>query len=187
VSSTPLPSVPHIGQPNRLPGTSTLGSYLYIVEFNTGTIKVGRTRCPETRLKNHATAARPHGITVARQWVSQPHWLARDNEDKLIKFCARRYRALNDGEFFSDATPEDVIAAAERLPASLRPAERLRFTQYGRLAGRGGTWPEADPVVVVSLSRETLSAIDAARGSVSREEWVRTSVTRCIESQRQNP
>lgn len=157
----------------KLPGISRRGDYLYVVEFNSGTVKVGRTRHPETRLKNHATTGRPHGITVVAQWVSQPHRLARANESELIRFCAERYRSLNGGEFFAGACTNEIVRFAQSLATSPGVDEPLRFVRFGRLAGRGGRWPDSEPVVVLSLPPEMLAAIDVARGSATREDWLR--------------
>jgi hypothetical protein len=159
-----------------LPGTSRLGSYVYVIQFNSGTVKVGRTSKPVARLKSVAQAGRPHGITVAAQWLSQPHTLAKQNESRLIDFCNARFAPLNDGEFFADATVEDVVAFAETLLAN--PTERLRLTRFGRQAGRGGSWPETDPVILMPLSVALLAQIDSARGGTSRAQWLQEAAQR---------
>lgn len=156
----------------RLPGTSRQGHYLYVVQFNTGTLKVGRTMNPAVRLKNHATASRPHGISVSAQWLSQPHPMARANERSMIAFCDARYTSTNDGEYYLDAPPEQVVAHAERLLASHTGGETLAFTRYGRLAGRDGAWPQEDPAVVVPLPDDLAAQLDAVRGTRTRAEWL---------------
>ena len=156
----------------RLPGPSRAGGYLYVVQFNSGVVKVGRTMNPSARLKSHATGGRPHGISVVAQWLSQPHLAAKRNERLLIAFCRSRYRSVNDGEFFVGAEPDQVVAYAEDLRASATCSDALRFQQYGRNAGKGGSWPEEDPVAVVRLSGDLANRIDAVRGDRSRAEWL---------------
>lgn len=158
--------------PLRLPGPSREGHYVYVVLFNTGSLKVGRTRDPSTRLKSHATNGRPHGISVAAQWLSQPHLLARKNESRLIGYCSSRYTSLNGGEFFSGAKAEDVVSFAEGLTAHADKGEPLRLTRFGRMAGRGNRLPADDPVVVLPIPAELLAAVDAARGDRSRAQWL---------------
>ncbi|MFI6595013.1 GIY-YIG nuclease family protein [Nonomuraea sp. NPDC050536] len=160
-----------------LPGTSRLGHYVYVVQFNSGTIKIGRTGNPASRLKSHATAARPHGIFVAAQWLSQPHPLARRNEIQLVEFCHTHFKSTNDGEYFMDARVDDVIAFAETLPVSQHMTDRLQFTRFGRVAGRGGSWPDAEPVIVLPLSLDILSEVDAVRGTMSRAHWIQEAVS----------
>lgn len=156
----------------RLPGPSRVGQYIYVVQFNSGIVKVGRTMNPATRLKSHATGGRPHGISVSAQWLSQPHLRAKRNEHLLIAFCKDRYQSVNDGEFFVDAEPSEIVAYAERLNVSAGGPEVLRFERYGRNAGRGGSWPEEDPVIVVPLPGDLGGRIDAVRGTRSRAEWI---------------
>lgn len=169
-------------QPIKLPGTSRAGAYLYLVEFNSGTIKVGRTRNPASRLKNHATTGRPHGISVSRQWLSQPHRHAEDNERLLLKFCHSRFTSVNEGEFFENADTGEIIAFLEQLPESHDDASRIRLTRYGRMGGKGGSWPEADPVIVLPLPEEIMTAVDAARGGMSRAAWVAEAVKQRLSS-----
>lgn len=163
---------------DALPGPSRNGHYVYVILFNSGTIKVGRTTNPGARLKNYATHGRPHGISVAFQWLSQPHMLARENEEKLIAFCKGRFTSLNDGEFFADAEATEVVSHAERLTTGGSDPEQLRMTRFGRVAGKGGSWPAEDPVVVLPLPADLLAAIDAERGQLSRAQWLHHAARR---------
>lgn len=167
------------GRP-ALPGTTREGHYVYVVEFNSGTIKVGRTANPASRLKSLATAGRPHGIAVASQWLSQPHGPAKQNEARLIDFCNAHYTPLNDGEFFGDASAEDVVAFGETLSAGT--GERLRFNRFGRIAGREGWCLPTDPVVVVALPLDLVAQIDAVRGGATRDQWLRDLARHELES-----
>ena len=107
------------------------------------------------------------------QWLSQPHPRARENETALIAFCRHRYVSLNEGEYYADATAEEIITLGESLPASSADAETLHFERYGRNAGKGGCWPQEDPVIVMALSGDLLARLDADRGQLSRAEWLR--------------
>jgi hypothetical protein len=163
---------------DSLPGRAHEGDYLYVIQFNSGTIKVGRTGNPATRLKNYTTHGRPHGISVTAQWLSQPHRGARKNEGRLIAFCKARYTPLNDGEFFGDADPAEVIAAAERLTTLEPNTDHLRMIRFGRVAGRIGTVPPEGPIVILPIPADLLAAIDADRGRLSRAEWLHDAARR---------
>ncbi|MEV8457694.1 hypothetical protein AB0467_34345 [Streptomyces sp. NPDC052095] len=169
--------------PNTLPGPSRDGHYVYVILFNSGTIKVGRTMNPGVRLKNYATHGRPHGISVVSQWLSQPHQLARQNEEELIAFCKARFTSLNDGEFFADADATEVVAHAEKLTTGGNRPDRLRMVRFGRVAGRGGNAPVENPVVVVSLPSDLLTEIDAARGQLSRNQWLQQAARQLLAHQ----
>lgn len=82
---------------------------LYVVEFASGTIKVGQTETPQRRLGEHAKTARIHGDEMTRWWFSDPHEDCEHNENALIRFCAARWEIVAGNEYFK-AADFDVIA-----------------------------------------------------------------------------
>ena len=164
------------GQPiSVMPGRSAAGGYVYIVQFASGAIKVGRTQNPASRLKSHAATARAHGIAVAAQWVSQPIATARQNERLLIDFCKVRFTAVNGGEYFSGAEIGEVIAFAETLDGS--EAGKLRMMQVAVLDPKNGR-PLVGPKVELRLSEDDLARVEerAKKEGVSRAEMLRRLV-----------
>ena len=92
--------------------------YLYVAEFASGWVKVGRTGDPRTRLQSHArsgTAVAPAG-SMERCWVSR---LTKPNsraiEKRLInvgtEMCSGRYRR----EYFDGCSFAGLVEAGTRL------------------------------------------------------------------------
>jgi hypothetical protein len=78
----------------EIPGKSEEGAFVYVIQFSSGVVKVGYTRNPAQRLKQHADAAKRHGGGIAKYWVSQPHAQANENERCLIGPGLRRRHPL---------------------------------------------------------------------------------------------
>lgn len=72
----------------RLPQQKVGEGYLYVVEFSTGSVKVGQTEDPRRRLGNHRAEAAAFGVHVTNYWISPAHINFRDNETRLINYCA---------------------------------------------------------------------------------------------------
>jgi hypothetical protein len=163
----------------RLPGRSyDGGGYVYVIEFNSGTVKVGHTSNPQTRVKLVAGAARPHGVAVTRQWISQPHRSSKRNEEQLLAFCRSRGTSLNEGDFFAEINAADVVTFAHTLLTDKQSSVPLVMTQYGRMAGRDDTWEDAEPVIVLPTTEDVLSQIDQVRGGKSRAAWLHEAAIR---------
>lgn len=62
---------------------SNIGT-LYVYELDNGTVKVGRTSQPDTRMAKHTAAAKAHGRVIQRYWSSQPHENSDASESVLI-------------------------------------------------------------------------------------------------------
>lgn len=170
-----------------IPGRSAEGDYVYVVQFSSGTIKVGKTKNPASRLRTHAATARTHGIKVAAQWVSQPIATAADNERRLIEFCNQRFTSLNGGEYFAGAVIGDVLAFAEGLNGSTdesvqmtqtvvaeHKVRQVRMTQTVIPKQKPGR-PAVGPTINVAYPRELLDKIEAAAktAGMSRAAWLR--------------
>jgi T5orf172 domain-containing protein len=90
--------------------------HVYVAEFSSGTIKVGRTKTPEKRLAEHKSAAGQHGIDITEWWVSGAHKNYTENEAALITYCSARWNAISGKEYFAGANFGDVVAYARTLP-----------------------------------------------------------------------
>lgn len=90
----------------------SLERYVYVIEFSSGTVKVGQTANPRARLGEHDNAAQAHGHTIQRSWVSAPHTAYKENEGALIAFGAERWPNAVGREAFTDADYEVIVEFA---------------------------------------------------------------------------
>lgn len=91
---------------------------IYVVEFDTGIVKVGRSAKADRRLKTISREARQHGGGIARSWASEEHANAPANERALLEFCAGRGLRVTDGrngEYFKGLDYPAVVAFAQTL------------------------------------------------------------------------
>lgn len=95
--------------------------YIYVVEFTSGSVKVGQTGNPNKRIGQHSMAAQAHGHSASRTWVSGPHIEYVANEAALIAFCEERWSVAVGHETFEAADFASILEYAQGLP-------------YGRIA-----------------------------------------------------
>lgn len=72
---------------------------IYVLEFSTGIVKVGRTVRPG-RIEQHAKEARRYGVSVVRHWISAAVDRYTDIERTVIRACAREGVAEHGVEYF---------------------------------------------------------------------------------------
>ena len=89
--------------------------YVYVLGFDNGTVKVGRTQNPAQRLGAHQSGARKLGLTVADEWVSPLHaeWLA--NEDRLKAIAADLGGTALSAEYFCGVAFAPIVEKASEL------------------------------------------------------------------------
>ncbi|MEU2789063.1 hypothetical protein [Streptomyces sp. NPDC007100] len=105
-----------MGQQGNVTG---LEGHVYVVSFESGLIKVGRSKSPTDRLRKYRQEGVIHVNPVAESWVSPLHAKWSDNEEQLIRFCeANGTMASNGyrGEYFTGLSFEQVRSYAEGLP-----------------------------------------------------------------------
>ncbi|MFY1597358.1 hypothetical protein [Micromonospora sp. WMMD737] len=79
------------------------GEHLYVLQFDNGVIKVGRTGDPRTRHERHERDCGRYGLTIKRRWVSEEWQGAQWAERQLIAVCAKIGRRTPAGrEYFRD-------------------------------------------------------------------------------------
>jgi len=145
------------------PGKIENLGYLYILELDSGVIKVGKATTPHVRLRNHISNAAAMGRVVVRGWVSTPHKNFSENEQELIRACAAKASRVIRREYFEGigiAAARDLVRAMEFLPWTSQDEqaaqERVdRIARVWRSVGSG------------SKIAVTQSYIDAA------ERWLR--------------
>jgi len=99
-----------------LPAAPAGVGYLYVIQFSSGTIKVGRTGDPASRLRGHRRHAWAFGVSIARAWVSNAHPEHEATETRLIDFAAST--ATGDRarrEFFHGADFDKLVRYATTL------------------------------------------------------------------------
>lgn len=82
--------------------------YLYVVEFDSDVVKVGKTGSPLSRLSQHAKAG-----LVRRSWVSDHHLNISQTERGLIGFCLHVGELHGGREYFRGLSFETACTFAE--------------------------------------------------------------------------
>lgn len=98
-------------------------SHLYVIAFDSGTIKVGRAADVTARLGTHRREAARHGVSVIAEWYSAPcgEWAAMRYEQRLLDACASRGTLRAGQEYFSGLDFEEVRVLAETLAGAPGP------------------------------------------------------------------
>jgi len=102
--------------------------HVYIVEFESGMVKVGYSAKPENRFRGYVKNGVLYGNPVTRTWVSPAHFAPQRNERLMIAFCAARGSLASggkQGEYFVGVP----FLAVQRYAASLKfePFDRDRW------------------------------------------------------------
>lgn len=126
--------------------------HVYVVQFGSGVIKVGKSTSPAGRLLTYAKNARVHGNTIAQAWVSDRHTQCSGTERKLIDLGAQLGTRLSR-EYFTGLDFEAVREYAQRIVLDRRRREYLE-----RLAGAVG----GDMSATWECAQTALDAVDGA-------------------------
>lgn len=86
---------------NQLPGKAARGGYIYLIEYQDGSVKVGYTTSPAHRVASHWDDARKFGYQVTRVWVSKAHANYIANEKEAIMHCNEFGEQKYGKEYFS--------------------------------------------------------------------------------------
>ena len=111
---------------------------LYVVEFDSGVVKVGRTENVAARMRSHEKTG-----LVRLSWASKRHMLCNATERQVLAFCNLHGSLYGGHEYFRDVDFADVQTYAELVVAdALRRQylERLIEAADGDLSM---TWAEA--------------------------------------------
>jgi hypothetical protein len=108
--------------------------HIYVIEFASGVVKVGRTATPKGRVAVHALLAAAHGGSIQSVWVSHRIVGSASAERELIDFCGRNGQLAAGREYFR------INPVAARLRASLIahnqfPASALSADERSLLEG----------------------------------------------------
>jgi hypothetical protein len=91
------------------------GGYVYVIAFDNGVIKVGRSEKVTKRLKSHEAMARSFGIAVTAQWGSPEHdgWV--ENERELMRLARELGGVPITDEYFTGVSFDVLAASAAEL------------------------------------------------------------------------
>lgn len=94
-------------------------SHIYVIAFESGTLKVGRAADGLSRLATHRREAGRHGVEVVDEWCSPPcgENTAVLHEQSLLTFCASKGRLRAGAEYFEGVDFVEVVQFAEELIA----------------------------------------------------------------------
>lgn len=87
-------------------------SYLYVIEFENGTVKVGRSSNISTRISDHKSTGAALGVPVSRVWQSDAHEHSYDSENRLL---AALPSPTSGREWFREVLFNDVVQLAEGI------------------------------------------------------------------------
>lgn len=101
-------------------------SYIYVIEFDSGLIKVGRTSRPQQRITSHkGNVYNISRAEIINQWVSCEHTNPGENERKLISYCEVKSKKTGKrSEWFNNVNFADVVSYAEGLFYDQTPRAR---------------------------------------------------------------
>ncbi len=99
----------------KLPRQPRNEGYLYVLEFSTGSIKVGMTEDPRRRLGQHLGEARAFGVYITNHWISPSCHNFKGNETRLINACGRVSKQRSRKEYFHDVAYAKAVGFANEL------------------------------------------------------------------------
>ncbi|WP_405149376.1 hypothetical protein OG589_14325 [Sphaerisporangium sp. NBC_01403] len=114
--------------PERTISTPSNHGQIYVIAFDSGTLKVGRAADAQARLAMHRREAARHGIGVTSQWCSAPcsQHEAVLYERQLLAFCASRGTLRAGAEYFVGLEFDEVQGLAETLAGAPEPPPAKR-------------------------------------------------------------
>ena len=148
------------------------GGYVYVMAFDNGIVKVGRTQNIARRLIAHAQAAHNFGIAVTGKWVSPLHngWI--ENEDALIRIAHELGARPTTPEFFNGVSFEVLTDKARQLPftSGVTPSRRPPLDADAILRARIGKFLTQQEVAEQCAPRCAELGIKFDRSSLSMIE-----------------
>ena len=79
---------------------------VYIVEFDTGIIKVGKSRNTASRIKRHSDEAKKYGVSITKSYTKNNSSIL---ESDLIQFCKLNSTVYYGNEYFKDLNFDSVV------------------------------------------------------------------------------
>ena len=95
-----------------------ISGYVYVIAFDDGTLKVGRSQDAEVRLRTHGQTAKGFGLSVTGKWSSPEHvgWV--ENEAALKALAEELGGVCRGDEWFTGVDFGELVAKAASLKFS---------------------------------------------------------------------
>lgn len=110
------------------PDRATSGGHIYIIEFSDGTVKVGSTTTPASRIRAHRSDAEAFGLTIAYGWLSGNHDKYIESERRLITAAASMATSRGRLEYFRGISVPKLLAAAREIVERRTVGDIRRYT-----------------------------------------------------------
>lgn len=161
------------------------GGYIYIILFESGILKAGRTQKPAQRISNHASNAAAFSTSISQVWVSCPHDNFASNEAELMASVAAMATKQNNREFFEGIDFSDAVALAEQLvfaPIDFEAHEardQARFQKMKRFLGMPDPEPEPEnparawgaPILKMFAQLREVPELEEQQTEATRDAW----------------
>src|SRR5262245_9251231 len=122
--------------PGALPAVKSGRGQLYVIEFSTGTVKVGKSGRGGKRIDEHISDATKYGAAVLNQWISPVHAGYDLTETELIARCAAEGEQIKR-EWFRGLPFARAVALAEAVIAEREGVREGASEEVGQGAARG--------------------------------------------------
>lgn len=94
-------------------------SHLYVIQFSTGVVKVGKSNNPHARIAQHEISASRFGVSIAHAWHRLCKGDVEASEQMLINWCtATAARVVFGRECFESISIDRVVEQADRIAAT---------------------------------------------------------------------
>lgn len=90
--------------------------HVYVIAFDNGIVKVGRTKDLRDRMRAHRGDGRKFGIEITDSWGSPLHVEWGTNEETLKELAVMHGGTPTCTEYFKGADYAAIVSAAGRLP-----------------------------------------------------------------------
>jgi len=101
--------------------------HIYVIEFTSGVVKVGKALDPKSRSAAHAQFAQIHGGAIRNTWVSRRLVGYGEAERELIQICSRQGDPVSGREYFGFgfrlARSFGTLVEANRFAAADLPSD----------------------------------------------------------------
>jgi hypothetical protein len=98
-----------------LPTSIKYAGFVYIIEFDNGTVKAGRTVEPPKRLANLIATSSGFRIHASRIWLSPAHADYCDNERRILEWARARAGSVQKNEYFTGLSVRETVEFANSL------------------------------------------------------------------------
>ncbi len=108
--------------------------HCYAIEFDNGTVKIGKTINPSARFNAHRTSAKKFGVSVVKAIISMSIPFHDEMEEKLLSDASSICTITNSKEYFSGITIDDCCELFRRNGVGyVKVFDIVKTDKYGRI------------------------------------------------------